>query len=366
MAKAKKKVFVLGGRKKRKEIRLLEGERAFVGVDVHKNTFSVAVWTDRRALVAAWSQPARHELLTAKIEPVAAGLARVVYEAGPTGYGLVRRLREAGFPADVIAPSKTPRSPGRTSKSDRIDAKKLAEYACKDMLKAVRVPTLQEEADRQVSRTREAVVKKLKRAKQQIKGFLLMHGIAEPDGLGSWSRRAVGALHEMELSCELRFSLDSLLIDLEHHQEQLERADAKIDELAEAERHREDVRILRSMKGVVGPVTAISFKTELFAAERFTDPAEVVAMVGLVPGTDETGETRHEGPILKTGNSRLRAVLVEAAWRWVRVDESARQRFRRLCANTGSGKQAVVGVARHLAVVLWRMLTRKEEYRVAA
>ena len=84
------------------------------------------------------------------------------------------------------------------------------------MLKTVCVPAVEEEADRQVSRTREAVNKKLKRAKQQIKSFLLTHGIAEPDGLASWAKRGVDALHAMELSCELRFRLDTLLRDLEH------------------------------------------------------------------------------------------------------------------------------------------------------
>jgi transposase len=367
MARAKK-TFVLGGkgRKKGKELKLLEGERVFVGIDVHKSTFSVAVWTDQRGLVGTWSQPAHYELLIAKLSPIAAQIVRIVYEAGPTGYGLVRRLRESKLPADVIAPSKVPEAPGRNPKCDRLDAKKLAEYACKDLLKNVCVPTIQEEADRQVSRTREAVSKKLKRAKQQIKSFLLTHGIAEPEGLGSWAKRGVDALHTMDLSCELRFSLDTLLRDLEHQQAELKRANEKIEELAEQERHREDVRILRSMKGAVGITTAIAFKTELYQPDRFTEPEEVIAMVGLVPGGWQSGKTRREGAILKTGNSRLRWALVEAAWRWIRYDDSAKERFRRLCANTGDGRKAIVGVARHLVVVLWRMLTRKEEYRAAA
>jgi transposase len=83
-------------------------------------------------------------------------------------------------------------------------------------------------------------------------------------------------------------------------------------------------------------------------------------------GEARRGRAARDGAILKTGNSHLRAVLVEAAWRWIRHDESAKDRFRRLCANTGDGKKAIVGVARNLLVVLWRMLTRKEEYRAAA
>ena len=68
---------------------------------------------------------------------------------------------------------------------------------------------------------------------------------------------------------------------------------------------------------------------------------------------------------MKSGNCRLRTVLVEAAWRWVACDEAAQERYKRLVANTGSGNKAIVGMARRLGVLLWRMSIRGEEYRMA-
>src|SRR5690348_10621892 len=84
-------------------LRLDTGEVAHVGVDVHKASYHVAVVTDLRGLVASWTQPASPELLVERLSPIRTQVAQVVYEAGPTGFALVRRLRDAGYHAEVIA-----------------------------------------------------------------------------------------------------------------------------------------------------------------------------------------------------------------------------------------------------------------------
>ncbi len=89
-------------------------------------------------------------------------------------------------------------------------------------------------------------------------------------------------------------------------------------------------------------------------------------MTGLAPQVRQSGQTRHEGGLLKSGNARLRTVLVEAAWRWIRYDGAAAHRDRQLVANTGSGKKAIVAMARRLGVLLWRLSVRGEPYRAVA
>jgi transposase len=133
--------------------------------------------------------------------------------------------------------------------------------------------------------------------------------------------------------------------------------------LSRAERHRKTNQTLQSVPGV-GLVTAMSFRLELPEPERFSDQCQVAKMIGLAPQVRQSGETRHEGGILKSGNARLRTVLVEAAWRWVACDEAARERYKRLVANTGSGNKAIVGMARRLGVLLWRMSVRRKAYRM--
>jgi transposase len=336
-----------------------------VGVDVHKASYSVALFSDRRGLIATWVQPARPELLIERLRPLRGGIAQVVYEAGPTGFGLARRLRSEGYDAQVIAPSKLLAPVGPEAKSDRLDCRRLAQLSAKGPLHPVRVPTEQEEADRQVVRLREQLVRKTRSVQSQIKGFLLQHGIAEPAGLGHWSKKSVAVLRGLALLPELRFCLDLLPDELAHAREQVRRVTDRLKGLAEAERHRKAVAVMPSVPGV-GVLTAAAFRLELPEPRRFDHEGQVARMAGLAPQVRQSGQTRREGGLLKSGNARLRTVLVEAAWRWVRYDEVAAGRYRHLVANTGSGKKAIVAMARRLGVLLWRLSVRGEPYRAAA
>jgi transposase len=345
-------------------LRLESGEVAHVGVDVHKASYHVAVVTDLRGLVATWAQPALPDLLVERLRPLGMQVARVVYEAGPTGFALVRKLREAGLKAEVIAPSKVPTMPGPEAKSDRLDCRKLAVFAQKGLLRPVRVPTEPEEADRQVVRLREQLARKLRVIGQQIKAFLLQHGLAEPSGLAHWSGPAVEALRHLEIGAELRFCLDVMLDERQHALEQVARATRRLEELAKADRHQETTATLRTVPGV-GPITAMTFRVELHEPGRFADGGQVARMIGLAPQVLQSGPTRREGRLLKSGNARLRTVLIEAAWRWVAGDEAAAKKYRRLVASTGNGKKAIVGMARRLAILLWRLSLSGEPYRAA-
>ena len=83
-------------RKPTEPIRLAPFEAVHVGVDVHKASYSVALFSERRGLIATWVQPARPEVLRERLRPLQEGVAQVVYEAGPTGYGLQRALAQRG------------------------------------------------------------------------------------------------------------------------------------------------------------------------------------------------------------------------------------------------------------------------------
>jgi transposase len=360
--KTRKRTLV---RKPSEPLRLEPGEAVHVGVDVHKASYSVALFSDSRGLLTTWVQPARAELLLERLCPLKEGVSRVVYEAGPTGFSLARRLQAGGFEVEVIAPSKLLAPVGPEAKSDRLDCRRLAQLSAKGLLHRVRVPTEQEEADRQVLRLRELLVRKTQALQSQIKSFLLQHGIDEPAGLGHWSKKSVAALRGLVLLPELRFCLDLLLDELAHAQEQVQRVTVRLEELADADRHRKATTVLCSVPGV-GVLTAAAFRLELPEPERFDHEGQVARMVGLAPQVRQSGETRREGGLLKSGNARLRTVLVEAAWRWVRYDEVAARRYRQLVGGTGSGKKAIVAMARRLGVLLWRLSVRGEPYRAAA
>ena len=77
-----------------------------------------------------------------------------------------------------------------------------------------------------------------------------------------------------------------------------------------------------------------------------------------------SGDRTRSGPILKTGNRSLRRLLVEAAWQWKKRDPVAGKLFRRLLRATANSQKAIVGVARRLAILLWRILTGRIQYRL--
>jgi len=309
--------------------------------------------------------PSSPAAVAASLAWVRPGRRRIVYEAGPTGYGLARHLRAAGFEVEVIAPGKTPVLPNREAKSDRLDCVRLVQYAEAGLLRAVTVPTIVEESDRQVLRLREQLVCKQRRAKQQIRSLPLQYGLAAPAGLGSWSQAARATLRAMRLPQRLRLCLDVLLGELEKIEELRRRVEAQMRQLTQTARHGKPAATLTSHPGV-GTLTAMTFLTEVYRPERFTNGRQVAACLGLAPGIRASGASRRGGPLLKGGRSTLRRRLVEAAWSWAGHDERARQRYRPLVGNTGCPQKAIVAMARRLALNLWHMVRRGETYRAEA
>lgn len=356
---------VARGRVSSKSLSVVAGDVVYVGLDVHKKSIHAAVQVNGR-IERHWVMPADYAAVVAKLEPLRAGLKRVVYEAGPTGFGLARALAAAGLPIDVIAPSKTPQPADQSVKSDRLDCLQLCEYASSNgMLTVVAVPSERQEADRQVQRLRDQAIRKLRRVKQQIKSLLLQYSIAEPAGLKDWSAKSVRALGELSLDGELGFCLDELLTELGQLQAQVRRINERIERLGQTARHGAAMAVLTSHPGV-GPITAMTFRTELHQAELLDHGDQVAKYFGLHPRVRQSGPTRRDGPIAKTGRGHVRAILVQAAWRWIARDESAKAVYLRLVRNTGLAQKAIVGMARRLALRLWRMMTTGEVYRPAA
>ena len=347
------------------KIQVLPGEMIFIGLDVHKLTYHVALWSRERGLLTSWVQPSDGKVLHDRVREIPSYQLRIVYEAGPTGFGLARQLKDLGYRIEVIAPSHIPQLPGRQAKTDRLDCKKLAMLSAKGMLRKIYIPSEQEEADRQVVRYREQTVRKRRRCMVQIKSYLLQHGIAEPAGLKDWSAYAVIALRQLELGAEIGLCLNSLLDELDWFNQQARKATGHIRALARTSRHQQAFQHLGSIPGV-GLITAMTFRTEFPTPERFDKAEQVSRIIGLAPSISKSGQTERRGPIMKSGNSRVRAVLVEAAWRWIRADASAKKTFGRILGNTGDSKKAIVAMARRLAICMWRISVRQTDYQMQA
>jgi transposase len=231
-----------------KKIHLTKDDELYVGIDAHKKSLHVALWLNNAAAIDFVSPPDNEKLIETlnKLRPA---LRMVVYEAGPTGYSLARAIQNAELPVSVVAPSKTPRQAAPDCKTDSIDARKLAEYAAKGLLRHLAIPTIKQEALRQLTRLREQLVAKQTRVKLQIKGFLLQHGIDQPLNLSRWSRAAVDYLKNIRLSEPLRYCLDTLINELLFLAEQIKSADLKIKETFSEKTSRGNLQTARHSSG---------------------------------------------------------------------------------------------------------------------
>lgn len=327
-------------------------DEIYVGVDVHKRHYHVAIWHNGR-IGCLYSMSSDNNKLLRDIQPLRSSLKNIVYEAGPTGYGLVRLLRSANLPAEVVAVSKTPRMTDTSAKTDRLDCQQLAEYAAKGLLTFVAIPTEQQEADRQVVRLRDQLTSKRRRIMQQIKSFLLQHSISWPGG--NWSKILIERLRQLDISSELRFTLAQYLDEYEFFCGKIAETETKLRQIFSSKRHSAAIEIFKSHPGV-GNIVAWEYRAEMFNITRFSEPKQISKYTGLCPKVSQSGKTCHQGPITKTGRRQLRAMLVQAAWAWYRRDPHARQIYNRLLHNTGNGKKAIVGLAKRIAIHLWRML----------
>jgi transposase len=332
-----------------------------IGVDVHKKSYSIAL---RRfdGAIKTWVAPAEPRRLIETIETLSITVERIAYEAGPTGFGLARALKEASLPVIVAAPSRIPRPVAYGPKTDRLDCAKLAEYAAKGFLKPIALPTEQEEADRSLVRRRHDLADALRKVKQRIRSHLLFLGAEEPKGLNYWSKTSIALLEKIPLASSARLTLKSLLRELNYLQQELQRVRRDIARVTNKEEHQRVIACLQSVPGV-GPVVSSTFRLEVFQPQRFQRAEELTSYLGLAPLARQSGENKPRARLRPVGQTRLRSLLVEAAWTFKAKNPQAEQWYRKQLSQSGLPQKAITALARKLAVILWRLCLEKRRYR---
>ena len=245
------------------------------------------------------------------------GEVRIVYEAGPCGYELYRRLTKAKLQCQVAAPSLTPRKPGERVKTNRRDAAKLARYLRANELTLIVVPDQGRESLRDVVRARHAVQKDLISIRNQITKFLLRYGHRFRDG-EAWTVRFWTWLGNIKLESEHgQMVLDEMIAT---HRQRLDRR-ARYDVYIEATAKNPDIAPYIAALGVLRGISTLSAMTilaELGDLRRFATAPQLMAAVGLVPAESSTGDKTTRLSITKTGNAHVRHITVEASWQYQR------------------------------------------------
>lgn len=287
----------------------------FVGMDVHKESIVASYslgFGEVRSLGQMGTLNRDIDRLCQRVQSKGAEVV-FVYEAGPCGYGLQRYLARKGFQCLICAPSLIARKPGDRVKTDRRDAEILARGLRADDLSYVHVPDEQDEAFRDLVRAWGGAKDDLKRAKQRLKSFLLVHDVRYT-GKANW-----GNAHRRWLS-EFTFPERWSQLAFEEHRRTMEdriaqcqRLETCLREAAPEWRFYPVVQGLQAMRGVQFTV-AVGVIAEIGDLSRFDNPRQLMAWLGLVPSEYSTGNSIRKGGITKAGNSIARKLLIEASW----------------------------------------------------
>jgi transposase len=351
----------------------------YVGLDVHKDSLVIAVAREGREAAENWKTiPYDGVRLRKALKMLVQGgeTLKVCYEAGPTGFGLCRRLRKVGIDCIVVAPSLVPGKPGDRVKTDRRDARKLAHFLRSGDLTEVYVPDEAGEAIRDLERARDDAKCAERVARHQLSKFLLRHDRHWEHTTWTVKHRDWIRTQKFAYPAQQRV-LEDYLKTVEDLAERVERLTAQVTELVQETALAPLVQALQAFRGI-SVVSAVTIAAEAGDLRRFATASQFMSYVGLVPSEDSTGKRRRQGAITRCGNGHLRRILVEAAWHYRHlpgmskelrrrnqgVAEGVRriaweaqkrlnQRLYHLIHKGKSNQKAVIALARELAGFIW-------------
>jgi transposase len=353
----------------------------FIGMDVHKDSIAVAyVAQDHGAEVMYLGTiGTRQGDIDQLIRQMPSKAKRLifVYEAGPCGYWLYRYLIKKGYDCWVVAPSLIPKKPGDRVNTDRRDAVQVARLARSGDLTTVYVPTVEDEAIRDLSRAREDAISDCKDAKFHLKGFLLRHDIRYV-GRANWNSAHRRWLSEVVCPTPAQpIVFQEYVRAVNEQTERLQRLEQALHDHVKAWRLHPVVEAMQALRGVQFTV-AVTMMAEMGDLTRFDTPRELMKFLGLIPSEYTSGEQRRQGSMTKAGNTHARRALVEGAWAYrspakvsrhlqLRLETPPKviqdiswkaqvrlcKRYRRLVARGKHANVVTVAIARELAGFMW-------------
>lgn len=353
----------------------------YVGLDVHKNTITIAIADEGRDQEVRKYGTIENKL--AAVDKFVRKLVsegatpRFVYEAGPCGYTLYHHLTQKGYECMVAAPSLIPQKSGCRIKTDVRDAVGLARLHRAGELTAVFVPQPEDEAMRDLTRAREDAKTATKKAKQQLNAFLLRNGHIYT-GRSNWLKAHFNWISDIKMvHPSQQFTLQEYVDAVHAGIDRVDRHTAQIQRLVEQWRMAPVVKALQAMRGI-SLIVATTTVAELGDLNRFDHPSKLMAHLGLIPSEHSSGDSIKRGPITKTGNGHVRRVLVEASHAYrlparvsrillkrqegldpdvIKIAWKAQvrlcDRYRRLAGKGKPINVVTIAIARELAAFIW-------------
>jgi transposase len=330
-----------------------KAKQIVVGVDAHLRGYQVARKVDNAVIGAVVNLRSEAEvLLYVEKQLQQAEEVVVVYEAGPLGYVLNRKLEACGVKCLVCAPDSTQQKRKRR-KNNQIDARTLTSNLSNylngnlEALQLVRVPTPEQECARLVSRHEDQLVEERKRLGAKGNALLLSQGF------GSWKN-----WWRPKAFDQLKQLLPAWLFEMLQNWVDLLRA---LDEKIQAAK----AALAKGWSGPrpkgAGAVSMVQLTSEVLDWKRYSKDRKIGCLAGMVPSEWSTGESQRLGSITKVGVPAIRRIITEMVWRIVlfQPQYAPVQKWQDVLrgSNRALKKKAVVAIGRQLMVDLWRLQT---------
>lgn len=331
----------------------------YVGIDLHKKTIVLCIVDQQKKVLQRarflCAEPERIRKFFAELGPFQA-----VVEATASYEWLVAILEPLAQRIVLAHPGKLRVIAESVNKSDKLDAKVLAEFLALDLIPPAYRPKPREREHRVLVRHRISMRRRLSQLKVKIRRVLANYNADRAD---LFTAAGFAYLAQVAVSPADRFVLDQFLAAFEHARQQLQEAAARLRQFAkEAPAREQEARaLLRSAPGV-GEVVSEVVLAELGDWTRFRSAKKVCAYSGLVPGRRESAGKAKDLGISKQGSSLLRWIMVQAAWQAVRHSLKWQAVYEQLSKRRGKRK-AIVAVARRLLAVLFTLLRTGQPYR---
>ena len=365
----------------------------YVGMDVHKETFSLCCYTNEKE-EAEYPQKVdgHYSKVINYIEAMRFHYGDDAtficgYEAGCLGFTLYHQLTQHGVNCVILAPTTMMKPAGKKKiKTDKRDAALIARCLASNNFSPVHVPTTQDEEVKEFLRMRDDHKLALKKVKQQILAFCLRHGYSYTATKNHWTAAHIAWLRSLKPEGLYAEILSEYLLTFQTLSDKLERLDQRIEELAAMESYREGVKKLSCFLGIKTH-TALATMVEVGDFQRFASANQFASYIGLVPGEDSSSESVNRLGITKAGNTHVRRLLVEAAQSYTRGQvgyksaalkkrqagntpeviayaDRANERLRRkyykmVLSKSKRTNVAKTAVARELSCFIWGMMTNR-------
>jgi len=335
----------------------------YIGIDVHKKSWSVNLRTDLFDHKTFSMNPSANELIRYVDEHFPGYRVKCCYEACCCGYTAFREFSEVGWEVLVVnSPDVPVINKQQIHKSDTVDCRHLCKQLQAGQLRGIYVPDEKQEQLRSLFRQRNNLTKALRKIKCHIKGELLYYGINAPKCYdnNNWSKAMLSWLQS--LPWKYKTGQSSLQSKLRHlHFVYYEWLQVSNELRAYARReYKKDYYLLRSVPGI-GPLTAIGILAELGDVRQFKKFDRLCSYVGLVPSVYSSGEKVQTRGLTPRSKQLLRSYLIEASWTAVRRDMALHEYYR-----SHAGKPAnkiIVKVARKLLSRMWHVIKKERPYQ---